>query len=118
MTDPTTGGVTASFAMLGDLNIAEPGALIGFAGPRVIEQTTRTEAAGGIPAVGVPAGAWISGCDCGAQGYEELPGAGAGVDAAGGVEGDGGDGRGGLERWISGMGLGSSASLPAAWWAW
>jgi acetyl-CoA carboxylase carboxyl transferase subunit beta len=41
MTDPTTGGVTASFAMLGDLNIAEPGALIGFAGPRVIEQTTR-----------------------------------------------------------------------------
>ncbi|MBM3768596.1 MAG: acetyl-CoA carboxylase carboxyl transferase subunit beta, partial [Acidobacteria bacterium] len=40
-TDPTTGGVTASFAMLGDLNIAEPGALIGFAGPRVIEQTIR-----------------------------------------------------------------------------
>src|SRR5260370_6766385 len=39
LTDPTTGGVTASFAMLGDLNIAEPGALIGFAGPRVIEQT-------------------------------------------------------------------------------
>ena len=39
MTDPTFGGVTASFAMLGDLNIAEPGALIGFAGPRVIEQT-------------------------------------------------------------------------------
>ena len=39
MTDPTTGGVTASFAMLGDFNIAEPGALIGFAGPRVIEQT-------------------------------------------------------------------------------
>ena len=41
LTDPTTGGVTASFAMLGDLNIAEPGALIGFAGPRVIEQTIR-----------------------------------------------------------------------------
>jgi len=41
LTDPTTGGVTASFAMLGDLNIAEPNALIGFAGPRVIEQTTR-----------------------------------------------------------------------------
>jgi len=39
MTDPTTGGVTASFAMLGDINIAEPGALIGFAGPRVIKQT-------------------------------------------------------------------------------
>ena len=41
LTDPTTGGVTASFAMLGDLNIAEPCALIGFAGPRVIEQTIR-----------------------------------------------------------------------------
>ncbi|MCC6291978.1 MAG: acetyl-CoA carboxylase carboxyltransferase subunit beta [Bryobacterales bacterium] len=41
LSDPTTGGVTASFAMLGDLNIAEPGALIGFAGPRVIEQTIR-----------------------------------------------------------------------------
>ncbi len=41
LTDPTTGGVTASFAMLGDLNIAEPKALIGFAGPRVIEQTIR-----------------------------------------------------------------------------
>jgi acetyl-CoA carboxylase carboxyl transferase subunit beta len=39
LTDPTTGGVTASFAMLGDLNIAEPAALIGFAGPRVIQQT-------------------------------------------------------------------------------
>ncbi len=41
LTDPTTGGVTASFAMLGDINVAEPGALIGFAGPRVIEQTIR-----------------------------------------------------------------------------
>jgi acetyl-CoA carboxylase carboxyl transferase subunit beta len=41
LTDPTTGGVTASYAMLGDINIAEPGALIGFAGPRVIEQTIR-----------------------------------------------------------------------------
>lgn len=39
LTDPTTGGVTASFAMLGDFNIAEPGALIGFAGPRVIRET-------------------------------------------------------------------------------
>jgi len=39
MTDPTTGGVTASYAMLGDIQIAEPGALIGFAGPRVIRQT-------------------------------------------------------------------------------
>ena len=41
MTDPTMGGVSASFAMLGDVNVAEPGALIGFAGPRVIEQTVR-----------------------------------------------------------------------------
>lgn len=41
LTDPTTGGVTASFAMLGDVILAEPGALIGFAGPRVIEQTMR-----------------------------------------------------------------------------
>ena len=41
LTDPTTGGVTASFAMLGDVNLAEPRALIGFAGPRVIEQTIR-----------------------------------------------------------------------------
>jgi len=39
MTDPTTGGVTASYAMLGDFNIAEPGALIGFAGPRVVRET-------------------------------------------------------------------------------
>jgi acetyl-CoA carboxylase carboxyl transferase subunit beta len=43
LTDPTTGGVAASFAMLGDVNIAEPGALIGFAGPRVIEQTIRQQ---------------------------------------------------------------------------
>lgn len=43
MTDPTTGGVTASFAMLGDINLAEPGALIGFAGPRVIKETIRKE---------------------------------------------------------------------------
>ena len=41
LSDPTTGGVTASFAMLGDVNVAEPGALIGFAGPRVIEQTIK-----------------------------------------------------------------------------
>jgi acetyl-CoA carboxylase carboxyl transferase subunit beta len=43
MTDPTTGGVTASFAMLGDLNLAEPGALIGFAGPRVIRETIKKD---------------------------------------------------------------------------
>ena len=41
LTNPTTGGVTASYAMLGDIHLAEPGALIGFAGPRVIEQTIR-----------------------------------------------------------------------------
>ena len=43
MTDPTTGGVTASFAMLGDVNISEPGALIGFAGPRVIKETIKQD---------------------------------------------------------------------------
>ena len=48
LTDPTTGGVTASFAMLGDLNVAEPGALIGFAGPRVIEQTIRQKLPAGF----------------------------------------------------------------------
>ena len=48
LTDPTTGGVTACFAMLGDLNIAEPGALIGFAGPRVIEQTIRQKLPAGF----------------------------------------------------------------------
>src|SRR6202521_432129 len=48
LTDPTTGGVTASFAMLGDLNIAEPGALIGFAGPRLIEQTIRQKLPAGF----------------------------------------------------------------------
>ena len=48
LTDPTTGGVTASFAMLGDLNVAEPRALIGFAGPRVIEQTIRQKLPAGF----------------------------------------------------------------------
>jgi acetyl-CoA carboxylase carboxyl transferase subunit beta len=48
LTDPTTGGVTASFAMLGDLIFAEPGALIGFAGPRVIEQTIRQKLPAGF----------------------------------------------------------------------
>jgi acetyl-CoA carboxylase carboxyl transferase subunit beta len=48
LTDPTTGGVTASFAMLGDVNIAEPGALIGFAGPRVIEQSIRQKLPAGF----------------------------------------------------------------------
>ena len=57
LTDPTTGGVTASFAMLGDLNIAEPGALIGFAGPRVIEQTIRQKLPEGFQTIRVPPGA-------------------------------------------------------------
>jgi acetyl-CoA carboxylase carboxyl transferase subunit beta len=48
MTDPTTGGVTASYAMLGDVNMAEPNALIGFAGPRVIEQTIKQELPAGF----------------------------------------------------------------------
>jgi acetyl-CoA carboxylase carboxyl transferase subunit beta len=48
LTDPTTGGVSASYAMLGDLNVAEPGALIGFAGPRVIEQTIRKKLPAGF----------------------------------------------------------------------
>jgi acetyl-CoA carboxylase carboxyl transferase subunit beta len=48
LTDPTTGGVTASFAMLGDVNIGEPKALIGFAGPRVIEQTIRQKLPAGF----------------------------------------------------------------------
>ncbi len=48
LTDPTTGGVTASYAMVGDINIAEPGALIGFAGPRVIEQTIRKKLPAGF----------------------------------------------------------------------
>ena len=50
LTNPTTGGVTASYAMLGDIQIAEPGAVIGFAGARVIEQTIREQTARGLPA--------------------------------------------------------------------
>ncbi len=57
LTDPTTGGVTASFAMLGDVNIAEPKALIGFAGPARDRADHPSEAARGIPAQRVPAGA-------------------------------------------------------------
>jgi acetyl-CoA carboxylase carboxyl transferase subunit beta len=48
LSDPTTGGVTASFAMLGDVIMAEPGALVGFAGPRVIEQTIRQQLPAGF----------------------------------------------------------------------
>ena len=64
LTDPTTGGVTASFAMEGDIILAEPGALIGFAGPRVIEQTIRQEAADGLSAGGIFAGAGVCGSVC------------------------------------------------------
>ena len=63
LTDPTTGGVTASFAMLGDIILAEPGALIGFAGPPGHRTDHRTEAAGGLSAGGIPArntGSWIT----------------------------------------------------------
>ena len=48
MTDPTTGGVTASYAMLGDINLAEPEALIAFAGPRVVKETIKKELPGGL----------------------------------------------------------------------
>ena len=65
LTDPTTGGVTASFAMLGDLNIAEPGALIGFAGPRVIEQTIRQKLPEGFSTGGVPGETRL----CGRRGF-------------------------------------------------
>ncbi len=78
LTDPTTGGVTASFAMLGDLNIAEPGALIGFAGPRVIEQTIRQKLPRGISAQRISAGAWHAGCGGASQGTQALYRAGAG----------------------------------------
>ena len=53
LTNPTTGGVTASYAMLGDIHIAEPGALIGFAGPRVIEQTIREKLPDGFQKSGI-----------------------------------------------------------------
>ena len=56
LTDPTMGGVSAGFAFVGDVVIAEPKALIGFAGPRVIESTVRVKLAGGLPARRVPAG--------------------------------------------------------------
>src|SRR6185437_6245344 len=56
LADPTTGGVSASFAMVGDITLAEPGAVVGFAGARVIEETIH-EAAGGISAGGILAGA-------------------------------------------------------------
>ena len=60
-TDPTTGGTTASFAMLGDINIAEPGALIGFAGPRVVKDTTGTRLTRWLSNKRVCFGAWLFG---------------------------------------------------------
>jgi len=62
LTDPTTGGVTGIVRHAGDLNIAEPGALIGFAGPRVIEQTIRQKLPPGFQRSGVPAGTRNVGC--------------------------------------------------------
>ena len=59
LTDPTTGGVTASFAMLGDFNIAEPGALIGFAGPRIIEEAMAKDLPKGVSAIRVCIRSWI-----------------------------------------------------------
>ncbi len=79
LTDPTTGGVTASFAMLGDLNIAEPGALIGFAGPRVIEQTIRQKLPAGFQRSRISPGAWHAGCGRASQGAQALHRAGAGL---------------------------------------
>ena len=64
LTDPTTGGVTASFAMEGDIILAEPGATVGFAGARVVEQTTRKGPAQGVPNSGVPAEARVRGRHC------------------------------------------------------
>ncbi|MFQ9704293.1 MAG: carboxyl transferase domain-containing protein [Enterocloster clostridioformis] len=61
LTDPTTGGVTASFAMLGDIIPAEPHALIGFAGPRVIEQTIGQKLPEGFQRSEIPAGTWVCG---------------------------------------------------------
>ena len=73
LTDPTTGGVTASYAMLGDINIAEPGALIGFAGPRVIEQTIRQKLPKGFPDLGIfcSSTAFLGRCGS-SQGFEGL----------------------------------------------
>jgi len=60
LTDPTTGGTTASFAMLGDINIAEPGALIGFAGPRVIKDTTGKDLPEGfLSKIRICLGTWL-----------------------------------------------------------
>ena len=75
---PTTGGVTASFAMLGDLNIAEPGALIGFAGPRVIEQTIRQKLPPGFQRSEFLLRTRHAGCSRSPQAVEALYCAGAG----------------------------------------
>ena len=64
LTDPTTGGVTASFAMLGDIILSEPKALIGFAGQRVIQGNDPPEAAGGISESRISAGSWFCRQNC------------------------------------------------------
>ena len=61
LTDPTTGGVTASFAMLEDINIAEPGALIAFAGPRVVKETIGRDSSRRIPNIRISFRTWIFG---------------------------------------------------------
>jgi len=69
-TDPTTGGVTASYAMLGDINISEPGAMIGFAGPRVIKETIKKRLTKGISNFGICFGAWVFRLYCRSKGNE------------------------------------------------
>jgi acetyl-CoA carboxylase carboxyl transferase subunit beta len=71
LTDPTTGGVTASFAMLGDMNIAEPNALIGFAGPRVVKETIGKDLPEGFQRSEFLLGTWILGRYCRAQNLKE-----------------------------------------------
>ena len=66
-TDPTFGGTTASFAMLGDIIMAEPQALIGFAGPRVIKETIKKDLPPGLSAQRVFIRAWFSGFHCSSQ---------------------------------------------------
>ncbi len=79
LTDPTTGGVTASFAMLGDLNIGEPGALIGFAGPRVIEQTIRQKLPEGFQRSEFLLEKRVPRCRRPSQGFASLPDSRAGI---------------------------------------
>ena len=70
LTHPTTAGVMASYASVGDLIIAEPGAMIGFAGPRVIKDTTQAELPPGFPDGGIPARPWADRCHRASRGHE------------------------------------------------